>query len=1014
MKSRGVELLADVKGWMPVASGEAKLALKPEPIAGGAGLRLEFDFKGGGGFVVARKKVRRAMPEAFAIRFSIRGQGPVNHLELKLVDATGKNVWRFQLKDFHLPARAKALVVTNREIEFAWGPAGGGVITALSAVEVAIVAGAGGAGRVWISELTIEDQSFAKCPILTVSSAGRGYGKTHVLDGRADTAWRPVASDALPWIVLDSLAPRVLGGLVVEWETEAPRKGFRVKGSNDGLTWRRLYGAVRAGGRRSFVYLPHTQVRYLRLELNEPAGVVALKVQPFEFSRSVDAFFHAVAALHPRGWFPRWLLREQSLWTPAGGLMGRTCALLNEQGMWEPDEGSFGIEPMVSVEGRLYTWADVVTTCGLMDGWMPAPWVSWEGEGWRLTVQLLAGGRQAQYRLENTSNHTLAMRLQVLLRPFQVTPPWQHFRNVGGVSDIRNLAWHEGVVWVNGQHAVTPLTPGAQFGAMNFEEGCVPELLAAGRMPRCENARAKAGPGFGAKSGVLAFDFSVQPGAMVEVRLEVARVEMETAGGRHPLDRGQIAVEGAERLVALEAERAFWLATLPCDQLNGSGWAQEVIQSQLTAAAQILVTQSGPALQPGPRRYTRSWIRDGTIMSAALLRMGRFREVRAFIRWYVPFQRADGFVPCCVDRDGVDWLVEHDSHGQLIALIRDDHRFTGDAVFLAEMWPAVCRAVSFIKGVREEDGLLPVSVSHEGYLAQPVHSFWDDFWALRGLRAAVQVAQVLGHADEAARWQALAESQAAAVFAAVEATRQTRSLSYIPASREWADFDPTATANALMLFDVPAELDTTALAWTFDKYLEDWRKKRTGALPWTNYTAYEIRIIGAFVRLRKRAEALELLKFFLSDRRPLPWNQWPEISWADPQSPGHVGDVPHTWIAAEYVLAVRCLFAYESDTLEALVLAAGVAPEWLENGGVTVQALRTYHGLLSYRLWSEGPGRIAFAIEGGLAVPAGGLVLRPPGRVRGATVNGKEVKVRKDEVVIRRLPAQGVIETEIG
>ena len=48
------------------------------------------------------------------------------------------------------------------------------------------------------------------------------------------------------------------------------------------------------------------------------------------------------------------------------------------------------------------------------------------------------------------------------------------------------------------------------------------------------------------------------------------------------------------------------------------------------------------------------------------------------------------------------------------------------------------------------------------------------------------------------------------------------------------------------------------------------------------------------------------------DRRPRAWNQWPEISWRDPRSPGHLGDVPHAWIGAEYVLAVLGMLAYES------------------------------------------------------------------------------------------------------
>ncbi len=116
-------------------------------------------------------------------------------------------------------------------------------------------------------------------------------------------------------------------------------------------------------------------------------------------------------------------------------------------------------------------------------------------------------------------------------------------------------------------------------------------------------------------------------------------------------------------------------------QWAGNGWMSDAVHAALTATAHVLVTRSGPALQPGPRRYTRSWIRDGAMMSAALLRMGHAAEVREFIRWYAPHQRADGFVPCCVDGEGTDWLVEHDSHGELLALIADYYRFTADDAF---------------------------------------------------------------------------------------------------------------------------------------------------------------------------------------------------------------------------------------------------------------------------------------------------------------------------------------------
>ncbi len=461
-----------------------------------------------------------------------------------------------------------------------------------------------------------------------------------------------------------------------------------------------------------------------------------------------------------------------------------------------------------------------------------------------------------------------------------------------------------------------------------------------------------------------------------------------------------------------------WEPTLATGQWCGNGWLTDAVHAALTATTHILVTRAGPALQPGPRRYTRSWIRDSAMMSAALLRMGHSQEVGEFIRWYAPYQRADGFVPCCVDREGADWLVEHDSHGELLALIGDYYLFTSDRELLREMWPRIGLAVRCIEGLLGVDGLLPISVSHEGYLAQPVHSYWDDFWALRGLRDAVQLARAAGHEAEARQWAALSARLADSLFASIEATRARRELDFIPGSIEWADFDPTATANAIYLLDVPDGLNRSAVERTFDKYLADWRGKRSGAVPWTNYTPYEIRIIGALVRLGRREAALELLRFFLSDRRPPAWNQWPEIAWRDHATPAHVGDLPHTWIAAEYVLAVRSLFAYEREADQSLVLAAGLAPEWLDGAGVQVTGMPTSRGSLSYSLRRVDAGTLRFEIGGGLrggglggAGPDGKMVLRPPlpAALRAVTVDGSPHSQFDAESITLAGPAAQVV-----
>jgi hypothetical protein len=453
-----------------------------------------------------------------------------------------------------------------------------------------------------------------------------------------------------------------------------------------------------------------------------------------------------------------------------------------------------------------------------------------------------------------------------------------------------------------------------------------------------------------------------------------------------------------------------WRARVRTDQWSGNGWAREAVETALTAITHILITRSGAALQPGPRRYTRSWIRDGAMMSAALLRTGHVSEVAEFIRWYAPHQRADGFVPCCVDREGPDWLVEHDSHGQLLALVADHHRFSGDLEFLREVWPHVRKAAACIEGLLEGDGLLPISVSHEGYLAQPVHSYWDDFWALRGLEDAADMAHVLGSGagggeELAQHWRALAGRVKAGLFASIAATRQARKLNYIPGSAEWADFDPTATANAIYLLDVPAELDRAAVEQTFDTYLADWRSKRAPGAASQNYTPYEIRIIGALVRLGRRDAALELLRFFLSDKRPREWNQWPEIAWRDRKAPAHVGDLPHTWIAAEYVLALRSLFAYEREAERVLVLGAGVAPEWIEGEGVQVRSMPTLYGAITYSLARIDARTVRFEISAGIDCP---ILLKPPlaAPLREARINGEPARIDGDTVRLASAPAE--------
>ena len=559
-----------------------------------------------------------------------------------------------------------------------------------------------------------------------------------------------------------------------------------------------------------------------------------------------------------------------------------------------------------------------------------------------------------------------------------------------------------------------PLTAPDGFGAAPFDLGTITDYLARGELP----TRTSVVDAFGYASGAFAFDIDLEPNGMQDVYLAV------------PFGAADASV--VERLGGLGGAAAFeavvgdWRARLAAVSFALPGAAAAHANVLRTAAAQVLVNRDGPALQPGPRRYTRSWIRDGAIMASALLRVGRHAEAGEFARWYATYQAPDGNVPCCVDRNGPDWLAEHDSHGELIFAVMEYFRFTGDRAFVAELWPAVRRAVDYLEALRAtrlgpefetvelraRHGLLPESASHEGYLAHPVHSYWDDFWALQGYRDAAAMAAVLGEGAEARRIAAIAEVFEAALRLSVERTIADRGIDYVPGSVEWADFDPTATANAVALLGCTADLPQAALHRTFDQYLAGFRRRCRGEVDWNNYSAYEIRIVGALVQLGRRDDAAELMEFLMADRRPQAWNQWPEISWRDPRSPGHLGDVPHTWIGAEYILAVRSMFAYERAADRALVLAAGVPASWLDAGAVGVTGLPTYFGTLDLHLQRDGAETLVASVGGDLAVPPGGIVLRPPLARRLASVeaNGRAVTAFDDTgVTIDACPARVVL-----
>ena len=206
---------------------------------------------------------------------------------------------------------------------------------------------------------------------------------------------------------------------------------------------------------------------------------------------------------------------------------------------------------------------------------------------------------------------------------------------------------------------------------------------------------------------------------------------------------------------ALAATTRDWHQRLDRVDIHLPPVAGPLVDTFRTVLAHILINRDGPAIQPGSRSYARSWIRDGSLTSSALLRAGLAEPVRELIEWFAPYQFPSGKIPCCVDSRGADPVPENDSHGEFLFLVAEYWRYTHDRATVEKVWPHVEKAVAYIDELRAQRrtdeyrqpaklryfGLLPESISHEGYSSHPVHSYWDDFFALTGLKNAADLAR---------------------------------------------------------------------------------------------------------------------------------------------------------------------------------------------------------------------------------------------------------------------------------
>ena len=968
---------ADPAAWTLSATDDVQAALRHAEGPNGSALCIDFDFGKVTGYVSARRALAVEYPGRFEFALNVRGDARPNSLQFKLLDATGDNVWWANLAEYRFPHEWQVQRFRQRDIAFAWGPTADRQLRRSASAEFVIASGSGaGKGSACFDHLVLR----------------------RLPDERSADE------------------PREFGAVTVRWPPGTGPSQYDLQFSDDGASWRTVRHIERARGDVQHHFFPDARARAVRVRAGaEPAAV--------ELGEAADAnaFFTGIAGQARRGAYPRAYVGEQSYWTVLGVDGARVASLMSEDGAIEPVPGVGALEPFLVRGGRVVSWADARISHSLRDGDLPMPATHWRVGDLGLDITAFGDGApdtaraMVQYTVRNGGKRTRSVTLALAWRPFQANPPTQFLAHPGGASRIERIKWDGAALWVNDELRLQSIQSPSSVSVEPAAAGPVGDWLA-GTPPSGHAQHVVDADGFA--SAVLRYDLKLRPGGrrVIDVVLPIASAALPA---RFNVRRDEARV----------ARR--WRAALDKVHIEGPGEVDAVARTLRTAVGHVIINRSGPALQPGARSYARSWIRDGALTSWALLRLGHEDIARDFLLWFAPFQFKNGKVPCCATARGADPVPENDSDGEFVFASTELWRYTHDEKTARALWPRVAAALEHMESLRATQridlnragdraayfGLMPPSISHEGYSDKAAYSYWDDIWAYVGYRSGVELATGLGLDDDASRLVAQRDEFLADLTASFLASTGRFGIDVLPGAADRGDFDPTSSTIALSPGALLHALPRPLVQRTFDGYWRNFQARRRDEAAGVRhgdgaYTPYEWRNVGAFVRLGERERAHEAMAYFYADRRPEGWNQWAEVVARDPREPRFLGDMPHGWVASDQIRSVLDLFAYEDESESSMVLAAGVPMAWLRGKGLSIRGLRTPYGRLSWSARIGSDGVIDLRVSGLAAFPRGGVLVRGPwGKNAQVVIDGRTSDAPADDILLTHLPAHVRVES---
>ena len=298
---------------------------------------------------------------------------------------------------------------------------------------------------------------------------------------------------------------------------------------------------------------------------------------------------------------------------------------------------------------------------------------------------------------------------------------------------------------------------------------------------------------------------------------------------------------------------------------------------------------------------------------------------------------------------------QYDGWGQALWIYGEHYRLTLDHKFAEAVYPSMVKAVGWFEEVTAADPmhLMPATdVKDNEYV--PGHLTGYNFLALDGLQSAQYLAQELGHADDAARFQKDYDSFRANFLAILDRlTKKTGG--YIPPDMD--DNHMGADWGNLLSVTPAAQLDphdprvTATLRESQSRYQE-------GIMTYSQpdqgqYLHHYLTIKNTLTEVIRgdQEQALhELYAELLHTSSTQAGFEYAIRPWGDRDFKGNL--TPHGWFAAEYRNLLRSMFLREQGN--SLHILSVTSPQWIGKGNtISIKQAPSYFGEVNYELVSR-------------------------------------------------------------